>query len=55
MKKQLIIGTRSSPLALWQAEFIKAELSRHFPELDITLKLVKTTGDVLLDLSLIHI
>jgi len=49
LKKQLIIGTRSSPLALWQAEFTKAELSRHFPELDITLKLVKTTGDVLLD------
>lgn len=49
MKKQLIIGTRSSPLALWQAEFTKAELSKHFPELDITLKLVKTTGDVLLD------
>ncbi|MEI8032931.1 MAG: hydroxymethylbilane synthase [Chlorobiaceae bacterium] len=49
MKKQLIIGTRSSPLALWQAEFTKTELSRHFPELDITLKLVKTTGDVLLD------
>ncbi|MEI7824126.1 MAG: hydroxymethylbilane synthase, partial [Chlorobiaceae bacterium] len=49
MKKQLIIGTRSSPLALWQAEFTKAELSRHFPELDITLKLVKTTGDKIID------
>ena len=49
MKKKLIIGTRSSPLALWQAEFTKSELSRHFPELDIELKLVKTTGDVLLD------
>jgi hydroxymethylbilane synthase len=49
LKKQLIIGTRSSPLALWQAEFTKAELSRHFPDLEITLKLVKTTGDVLLD------
>lgn len=49
MKKKLIIGTRSSPLALWQAEFTKNELSRHFPELDIELKLVKTTGDVLLD------
>lgn len=49
MKKKLIIGTRSSPLALWQAEFTKAELSKHYPELDIELKLVKTTGDVLLD------
>ncbi|ACF46559.1 hydroxymethylbilane synthase [Prosthecochloris sp. ZM] len=49
MKQQLIIGTRSSPLALWQAEFTKAELSKNFPELDIQLKLIKTTGDVLLD------
>nr|Q3AQF5.1 RecName: Full=Porphobilinogen deaminase; Short=PBG; AltName: Full=Hydroxymethylbilane synthase; Short=HMBS; AltName: Full=Pre-uroporphyrinogen synthase [Chlorobium chlorochromatii CaD3] len=49
MKKQLIIGTRSSPLALWQAEFTKAELSKHYPDMEITLKLVKTTGDVLLD------
>ena len=49
MKKEIIIGTRSSPLALWQADFTKAELSKHFPELNITLKLIKTTGDVLLD------
>jgi len=49
LKKQLIIGTRSSPLALWQAEFTKTELSRHYPELEITLKLVKTTGDKILD------
>ncbi len=49
MKKKLLIGTRSSPLALWQAEFTKNELSKHFPELDIELKLIKTTGDVLLD------
>lgn len=49
MKKELIIGTRSSPLALWQAEFTKAELSKRYPELNITLKLIKTTGDVLLD------
>ena len=34
---------------MWQAEFTKAELSKHYPELDIELKLVKTTGDVLLD------
>lgn len=49
MKKEIIIGTRSSPLALWQAEYTKEELSRRFPDLTITLKLVKTTGDVLLD------
>jgi hydroxymethylbilane synthase len=49
LKKEIIIGTRSSPLALWQADFTKAELSKHFPELNITLKLIKTTGDVLLD------
>ncbi|NTW52316.1 MAG: hydroxymethylbilane synthase [Chlorobiaceae bacterium] len=49
MKKEIIIGTRSSPLALWQADYTQAELSKHFPDLKITLKLIKTTGDVLLD------
>jgi len=34
---------------LWQADFTQAELSKHFPDLEIELKLVKTTGDVLLD------
>ncbi|MFQ3599011.1 MAG: hydroxymethylbilane synthase [Chloroherpetonaceae bacterium] len=50
MKKTLVvIGTRKSPLALWQAEFVKAELQRHFPTLDFSLHHIQTTGDKILD------
>ncbi|NTW49926.1 MAG: hydroxymethylbilane synthase [Chlorobiales bacterium] len=55
MKRKLIIGTRSSPLALWQAEFVKAELSKKFPHLDISLRHIKTTGDKILDAPLAKI
>lgn len=41
----LIIATRTSPLALWQAEHIKRELSRIDPQLTVTLKGIKTQGD----------
>lgn len=52
MKNQLIIATRSSKLALWQANFIKAELIRLYPNLSIELKEIKTKGDHILDVSL---
>ena len=43
------IATRNSPLALWQAEFVKAELEKHHPELEIELVGFTTRGDILLD------
>jgi len=50
MKKQQVrIGTRKSPLALWQAEFVKAELQAHFPDIDFSLHHIQTTGDKILD------
>ncbi len=50
MKKQQVrIGTRKSPLALWQAEFVKAELQARFPDLDFSLHHIQTTGDKILD------
>lgn len=51
----LRIGTRGSPLALWQANYIKDRISKHFPELTIDINVVKTTGDKLLDSSLSQI
>jgi hydroxymethylbilane synthase len=45
----LTIATRKSPLALWQAEFIKAELERHHPGLQVRLLAMTTRGDVILD------
>jgi hydroxymethylbilane synthase len=47
--KKLIIATRKSPLALWQAEFIKAELEKQHPTLEVVLLAMTTKGDVILD------
>lgn len=52
MKQKLIIGTRSSRLALWQAEYIKRLVKDIHPEMEIELKLIKTKGDEILDISL---
>lgn len=49
MKKNIRIGTRGSKLALWQAYFIKSEIERLFPDLDVELKIIKTTGDRITD------
>ena len=41
----LRIATRESPLALWQAEFIRDELLRHHEGLDVELIGMTTKGD----------
>ena len=46
---KIIIGTRGSDLALWQANFIKDELAKI--GLDSELKIIKTQGDKKLNLS----
>ena len=43
--KSLRIATRESPLALWQAEFVRDELQRHHESLDIELIGMTTQGD----------
>jgi len=43
------IATRNSPLALWQAEFVKAELLKFHPEVEVELIGFTTKGDKLLD------
>jgi hydroxymethylbilane synthase len=49
MRKNICIGTRGSQLALWQANFIKSEIERLFPDLMVELKIIKTTGDRITD------
>ena len=49
------IGTRASRLALWQAEFVAAELKKFFPALEVELVKVSTTGDKILDAPLAKI
>jgi hypothetical protein len=33
-KQQMRIGTRASALALWQAEWVKSELEKRYPEME---------------------
>lgn len=50
MAKELIrIATRESPLALWQAYFVRDTLQRQHPGLQVELVGMTTRGDVLLD------
>lgn len=50
--KTLRIATRSSPLALWQAEEVSRRLKDLYPELEILLVKMKTKGDKILDAPL---
>lgn len=52
---KLVIATRRSQLALWQSEFIKAELQKHYPEMEIVLQEFVTKGDKILDVPLAKI
>ena len=47
--ENLTIGSRGSQLALWQAEWVKSELGKRFPNLRLKIKIIKTTGDKILD------
>lgn len=51
-KNEIIIGTRGSKLALWQAEWVKSELQRKNPGIKVELNRIKTTGDKILDVPL---
>ncbi len=45
----VVLGSRGSKLALWQTEWVKAELEKHFPRLSVRIEIIKTTGDKILD------
>ena len=51
----LNIATRQSPLALWQAEHIKARLENLYPDLSVNLVTMVTKGDKILDTPLAKI
>lgn len=53
--QKIIIGTRGSVLALWQANFVKDSLEKQYPNLQVELKIVKTKGDKILDVPLAKI
>ncbi len=51
-KNKLVIGSRGSDLALWQAHFVKHELEKNNNGLSVEIKLIKTKGDKILDVAL---
>ncbi|MBO6170845.1 MAG: hydroxymethylbilane synthase [Desulfovibrio sp.] len=52
MRDSLVIATRGSKLALWQAEHVKSLLQALRPELIVELNIIKTRGDVIQDVPL---
>ena len=52
MSSPLIIATRESQLALWQAEYVKASLQRAHPGLEVRLLPMTSRGDQVLDTAL---
>jgi hydroxymethylbilane synthase len=50
--RELVIGTRGSALAVWQAEWVQTHLRELEPGLSVSLKRIKTTGDRILDTPL---
>ena len=55
MQTTLRIATRISPLALWQAEYVKAELGKIHPHLEVEIVAMATKGDKFLDAPLAKI
>ncbi|MCB9209201.1 MAG: hydroxymethylbilane synthase [Ignavibacteriales bacterium] len=51
-KDKLIIGSRGSDLALWQANFVKRELEKANKGLKVEINIIKTKGDKILDVAL---
>jgi hydroxymethylbilane synthase len=52
MADRLIIGSRGSKLALWQAEWVRERLVQLHPQTTISIEIIKTSGDVLKDVPL---
>ena len=53
--KKVTIATRGSQLALWQAEHIKSRLMAQYEGLEVELLILKTKGDIILDVPLAEV
>lgn len=52
IKERIIIGTRGSELALWQAYYIKSLLEKKNSNIYVEINIIKTKGDKILDVAL---
>ena len=53
--RKIKIGSRGSPLALWQANWIKDQLESRNPDIPVEIVIIKTSGDKILDVPLAKI
>ncbi|MZG30303.1 MAG: hydroxymethylbilane synthase [Nitrospinae bacterium] len=53
--RKIKIGSRGSPLALWQANWIKDQLESLHPEIPVEIIIIKTSGDKIQDVPLAKI
>ena len=53
--RKVSIGSRGSPLALWQANWVKDLLLKQHPDLTVDIKIIKTSGDKIQDMPLAKI
>ncbi|HZS11414.1 MAG TPA: hydroxymethylbilane synthase [Nitrospirales bacterium] len=51
-RETIVIGTRGSRLAIWQAEWVRSRLLERHPQLTVTLQRIKTSGDKITDVPL---
>src|SRR5690242_2856927 len=49
MSRPLVIGSRGSKLALWQAEQARDRLQSFNPQVEVRIEIIKTTGDLKAD------
>ncbi|MFO7524541.1 MAG: hydroxymethylbilane synthase [Ignavibacteriaceae bacterium] len=52
MKNKIIIGSRGSELALWQANHVKKLIEQNHRSVQVSIKIIKTKGDKILDVAL---
>ncbi len=55
MRDKIVIGTRKSALALWQADYVADCIREKYPEITVEKKLIVTKGDKILDTPLAKI
>ena len=53
--EKVVVATRGSKLALWQANWVKSELEKKYAGLEVELMKIKTTGDKITDVPLAQV
>jgi len=52
LKRKIVIGSRGSELALWQADFVRRALEKSHKDIQVTVEVIRTKGDKILDVAL---